>query len=244
MRSGAALSGKLRSMRGGRWRPSNRPEPISRPHCRKTHHPRRRPRRAFLCRSYLPVRNLPTPRRPSIWPIFRLLSGGDICLLASSMPARPTDGASQRLPHRPKTGPAWRLVKTAVPSLTDKAAQEVINSWLHCKVLEIRSYRDPIDRRNYPGLFVIPLEGFAEVSYTLPHLFCTYIPQASRCRFYPPSLRLCLTPLPWHLPWPPRLLPKSAKSLPFGQQAWVRKSIPLGAQTKALLTECKNGSKS
>ena len=59
---------------------------------------------------------------------------------------------------------AWRLVQTAVPSLTDKAAQEVINSWLHCKVLETRSYRDTIDRRNYPGLFVTPLEEPAEIS--------------------------------------------------------------------------------
>ena len=59
---------------------------------------------------------------------------------------------------------AWRLVQTAVPSLADKAAQEVINSWLRNKVLEIRSYRDPVDRRNYPGLFVTLLEEHAEVS--------------------------------------------------------------------------------
>jgi hypothetical protein len=48
--------------------------------------------------------------------------------------------------------------------LTDKVAQEVISSWLQTRVLETRSYRDPIDRRNYPGLFVLPLKEPAEVS--------------------------------------------------------------------------------
>ena len=75
-----------------------------------------------------------------------------------------SDGRRFSAAPQAKDRAAWRLVQTAVPSLTDKAAQEVINSWLQCKVLETRSYRDPIDRRNYPGLFVILLEGLAEVS--------------------------------------------------------------------------------
>ena len=74
-----------------------------------------------------------------------------------------SDGRRFSAAPQAKDRAAWRLVQTAVPSLTDKAAQEVINSWLHCKVLETRSYRDPIDRRNYPGLFVILLEEPAEV---------------------------------------------------------------------------------
>ena len=75
-----------------------------------------------------------------------------------------SDGRRFSAAPQAKDRAAWRLVQTAVPSLTDKAAQEVINAWLQCKVLEIRSYRDPIDRRNYPGLFVILLEELAEVS--------------------------------------------------------------------------------
>jgi hypothetical protein len=46
---------------------------------------------------------------------------------------------------------AWRIVQTSVPNLTDKAAQEVIDSWLRTKVLETRSYHDPVDRRHIPG---------------------------------------------------------------------------------------------
>jgi len=75
-----------------------------------------------------------------------------------------SDGRRFSAAPQAKDRAAWRLVQTAVPSLTDKAAQEVINAWLQCQVLETRSYRDPIDRRNYPGLFVIPLEAAAEVS--------------------------------------------------------------------------------
>jgi hypothetical protein len=75
-----------------------------------------------------------------------------------------SDGRRFSAAPQAKDRAAWRLVQTAVPSLTDKAAQEVISSWLHTKVLETRSYRDPIDRRNYPGLFVIPLEQPAGVS--------------------------------------------------------------------------------
>jgi hypothetical protein len=75
-----------------------------------------------------------------------------------------SDGRRFSAAPQAKDRAAWRLVQTAVPSLTDKAAQEVIHSWLQTKVLETRSYRDPIDRRNYPGLFVTPLAEPAEVS--------------------------------------------------------------------------------
>ena len=75
-----------------------------------------------------------------------------------------SDGRRFSAAPQAKDRAAWRLVQTAVPSLTDKAAQEVINAWLQCKVLETRSYRDPIDRRHYPGLFVMPLEPPEEVS--------------------------------------------------------------------------------
>jgi len=74
------------------------------------------------------------------------------------------DGRRFSAAPQAKDRAAWRLVQTAVPSLTDKTAQEVIDSWLHTKVIETRSYHDPVDRRHYPGLFVIPLEGPAEVS--------------------------------------------------------------------------------
>jgi hypothetical protein len=75
-----------------------------------------------------------------------------------------SDGRRFSAAPQAKDRAAWRLVQTAVPTLTDKAAQEVIHSWLQTKVLETRSYRDPVDRRNYPGLFVTPLEETAEVS--------------------------------------------------------------------------------
>ena len=79
------------------------------------------------------------------------------------MPAR-SDGRRFSAAPQAKDRAAWRVVQTAVPSLTDKAAQDVIDSWLRTKVLETRSYRDPVDRRDYPGLFVTPLEEPAEVS--------------------------------------------------------------------------------
>lgn len=75
-----------------------------------------------------------------------------------------SDGRRFSAAPQAKDRAAWRLVQTAVPGLTDKAAQAVIDSWLRNKVLETRSYRDPIDRRNYPGLFVKLLEDYAEVS--------------------------------------------------------------------------------
>jgi hypothetical protein len=75
-----------------------------------------------------------------------------------------SDGRRFSAAPQAKDRAAWRVVQTAVPSLTDKAAQDVIDSWLRTKVLETRSYRDPVDRRHYPGLFVIPLEEPAEVS--------------------------------------------------------------------------------
>lgn len=75
-----------------------------------------------------------------------------------------SDGRRFSAAPQAKDRAAWRLVQTAVPSLTDKAAQAVISCWLRTKVLQIRSYRDPLDRRHYPGLFVISFEAPAEVS--------------------------------------------------------------------------------
>jgi hypothetical protein len=54
-------------------------------------------------------------------------------------------------------------VQTAVPALTDKAAQAVIDSWLRSNVLETRSSRDPLERRHHSGLFVTLLEDRAQV---------------------------------------------------------------------------------
>ena len=151
-------------MRGGRGPPSNRPEPTSRPqHLGKTHHPRRRRRRAFLCTSYLPIptfTDTTPPITPADIPALFLAATSVLRLINAGT----SDGRRFSAAPQAKDRAAWRLVQTAVPSLTDKAAQEVINSWLRNKVLETRSYRDPIDRRNYPGLFVTPLEEPAEVS--------------------------------------------------------------------------------
>lgn len=75
-----------------------------------------------------------------------------------------SDGRRFSAAPQAKDRAAWRIVQSAVPSLTNKAAQAVIDSWLKTKVLETRSYRDPLDRRNYPGLFVTLVEELAEVS--------------------------------------------------------------------------------
>ena len=58
-----------------------------------------------------------------------------------------SDGRRFSAAPQAKDRAAWRLVQTAVPSLTDKAAQEVINSWLQHQgsrnPLLSRSYRSP-----------------------------------------------------------------------------------------------------
>jgi hypothetical protein len=74
------------------------------------------------------------------------------------------DGRRFSATPQAKDRAAWRLVQTAVPALTDKAAQEVIDSWLRTKVLESRTSRDPLNRRHHPGLFVTLLEDPAQVS--------------------------------------------------------------------------------
>lgn len=74
-----------------------------------------------------------------------------------------SDGRRYSAAPQAKDRAAWRLVQSAVPGLTDKAAQEVIDSWLRAKVLETRSSRDPLNRRHHPGLFVTPLNEPAEV---------------------------------------------------------------------------------
>ena len=106
------------------------------------------------------VRDTTPPLTPADIPALFLAATSVLRLINAGT----SDGRRFSAAPQAKDRAAWRLVQTAVPSLTDKAAQEVIHSWLQIKVLETRSYRDPIDRRNYPGLFVAPLEAAAEVS--------------------------------------------------------------------------------
>jgi hypothetical protein len=103
----------------------------------------------------------PTPPiTPAYIPALFLAAASVLRLINTGMP----DGRRFSAAPQAKDRAAWRLVQTVVPALTDKAAQEVIDCWLRAKVLETRSYRDPVDRRNHPGLFVTPLEAAAEVS--------------------------------------------------------------------------------
>jgi hypothetical protein len=48
---------------------------------------------------------------------------------------------------------AWRMVQRHIPILTDQQAQTVIGTWLQNGVLELRTYRDPLNRRDSQGLF-------------------------------------------------------------------------------------------
>jgi hypothetical protein len=48
---------------------------------------------------------------------------------------------------------AWRIVQRHIPILTDQQAQTVIGTWLQNGVLELRTYRDPLNRRDSQGLF-------------------------------------------------------------------------------------------
>ncbi len=48
---------------------------------------------------------------------------------------------------------AWRIVQRHIPTLTDQQAQTVIGTWLQNGVLELRPYRDPLNRRDSQGLF-------------------------------------------------------------------------------------------
>jgi hypothetical protein len=49
---------------------------------------------------------------------------------------------------------AWPLVCEAVPELNEKQARKVINTWIDKRVLEIREYTDPHQKRPESGLFV------------------------------------------------------------------------------------------
>ena len=51
---------------------------------------------------------------------------------------------------------AWRIVQRHIPTLTDQQAQTVIGTWLQNGVLELRTYRDPLNRRDSQGLFANP----------------------------------------------------------------------------------------
>jgi hypothetical protein len=48
---------------------------------------------------------------------------------------------------------AWRVVQRHIPILTDQQAQTVIDTWLQKGVLELKTYRDPLNRRDTQGLF-------------------------------------------------------------------------------------------
>jgi len=48
---------------------------------------------------------------------------------------------------------AWRIVQRHIPTLTDRQAQTVIDTWLQKGVLKLRTYRDPLNRRDSQGLF-------------------------------------------------------------------------------------------
>jgi regulator of protease activity HflC (stomatin/prohibitin superfamily) len=48
---------------------------------------------------------------------------------------------------------AWRIVQRHIPTLTDQQAQTVIDTWLQKGVLELKTYRDPLNRRDTQGLF-------------------------------------------------------------------------------------------
>ena len=48
---------------------------------------------------------------------------------------------------------AWRIVQRHIPILTDQQAQAVIGTWLQNGILELRTYRDPLNRRDSQGLF-------------------------------------------------------------------------------------------
>lgn len=49
---------------------------------------------------------------------------------------------------------AWRVVEQHCPNLSEKQSQSVIVTWLKNGVLVSRGYRDPVRRRDQPGLFV------------------------------------------------------------------------------------------
>lgn len=106
------------------------------------------------------VSGTPPPITPADIPALFVAATSILRLINAGTP----DGRRFSAAPQAKDRAAWRLVQTAVPGLTDKAAKEVIDTWLRNKVLAIRSYHDPIDRRHYPGLFVSLLEEPAEVS--------------------------------------------------------------------------------
>jgi hypothetical protein len=51
---------------------------------------------------------------------------------------------------------AWRIVQRNIPTLTDQEAQSVIDTWLQKGLLELKTYRDPLNRRDTQGLFATP----------------------------------------------------------------------------------------
>jgi hypothetical protein len=116
------------------------------------------------------------------------------------------DGRRFSAAPQAKDRAAWRLVQTAVPTLTDKAAQDVIDSWLRAKVIETRSYHDPVDRRHYPGLFVTPLEVCLRKSpNTLPHPCAPHASPSCILLLHAvaASMFLCSTPdIRWPAPSP------------------------------------------
>ena len=203
-------------------------------------------RRAFLCTSYLPIRHT-ADTTPPIDSLDHTgsLSRGDICpspdqcrhVGRSPLLGYSTGQRSGRLEARADHSPEFdrsRPLKT------------VIDSWLQTKVLETRSYRDPIDRRDYPGLFVnTPRRACGSLLYTSAQT-CAGLAGAHACA--PPmdcsnSLRsrpdaFILYPqsasLMFQLDWRKSVVVRTTISFRCGS------ATALGAQTKVLLTECKN----
>jgi hypothetical protein len=137
-------------MTGGREPPSNRPEPTRPQHLGKTRHPRHR--RAFLS-TWLSPETPPTAETQPIDPSHLAgLSPAAVTIL-ELINAGTADGrrytATPPIPDRS----AWRIVQRYIPTLTDQQAQTVIGTWLQNGVLELRTYRDPLNRRDSQGLF-------------------------------------------------------------------------------------------
>jgi hypothetical protein len=52
-----------------------------------------------------------------------------------------------------KTRAAWKVVTEAVPAIKEKAAREIIKTWIDKGVLESRIYRNPETRKEEDGLW-------------------------------------------------------------------------------------------
>ena len=192
-------------MRGGRGPPSNRPgsnKPAAPPQDPPPSPPPARvPLHVVSADTTFP--DTTPPITPADIPALFLAATSVLRLINAGT----SDGRRFSAAPQAKDRAAWRLVQTAVPSLTDKAAQEVISSWLRDQgsrdPLLSRSYRSPeLSRvvRDTPrracGSFLIHFR-------TLPHL--TRHPHRI-LQLHAIPARMSSSPLPLMFPWPARLL--------------------------------------